>query len=389
MKRKETSTVTYVMISVVGLLCALLVIQCLLLMLQGSIWSNVVDYSINEISNNHETGSTTTASVAKVPTLDKALYDAKMLALANIPKPVVVSVSSSTQATSSVKNVKKVPPAATTTPSLWPPHTVYPNAGARLPFERIIAYYGNFYSKGMGVLGQYPQDEIVTRLQQVTNEWQMADASTTATPAIDYIAVVAQGTPGADGKYRLRMPADQIQKAIDLAHQVKGITILDVQVGLSDLQTELPFLEQYLSMPDVHLALDPEFSMKTGAAPGKVIGTMGAMDINFAAQYLANIVKKYNLPPKILIVHRFTLPMVTHYKEIKPLPEVQIVMDADGWGQQVLKNKVYQQVITAEPVQFAGIKLFYKNDVRTPGSLLLTPEQVLKLSPRPSFIQYQ
>ena len=64
-------------------------------------------------------------------------------------------------------------------------------------------------------------------------------------------------------------------------------------------------------------------------------------------------------------------------------------MDADGWGQQVLKNKVYQQVITAEPVQFAGIKLFYKNDVRTPGSLLLTPEQVLKLSPRPSFIQYQ
>ena len=36
----------------------------------------------------------------------------------------------------------------------WPVKTVYPNAGAILPFKRIIAYYGNLYSKRMGVLGE-------------------------------------------------------------------------------------------------------------------------------------------------------------------------------------------------------------------------------------------
>jgi hypothetical protein len=30
-----------------------------------------------------------------------------------------------------------------------------------LPFNRIVSYYGNFYSKYMGVLGQYPEDEML------------------------------------------------------------------------------------------------------------------------------------------------------------------------------------------------------------------------------------
>src|SRR5215472_17397945 len=35
----------------------------------------------------------------------------------------------------------------------WPVKTAYPGAGALLPFNRIVAYYGNLYSKNMGVLG--------------------------------------------------------------------------------------------------------------------------------------------------------------------------------------------------------------------------------------------
>ena len=36
----------------------------------------------------------------------------------------------------------------------WPVKTAYPEAGAILPFKRIVAYYGNLYSKKMGVLGE-------------------------------------------------------------------------------------------------------------------------------------------------------------------------------------------------------------------------------------------
>ncbi len=142
-------------------------------------------------------------------------------------------------------------------------------------------------------------------------------------------------------------------------------------------------------MPQVHLAIDPEFAMHNGQKPGTYIGSFDATDINYAANYLAKLVKDNNLPPKILVVHRFTEDMVTHYKNITPLPEVQIVMDMDGWGIQARKLNTYRQVIQLEPVQFTGFKLFYKNDYREKGSSMLTPAQVMNLQPQPSFIQYQ
>ena len=303
------------------------------------------------------------------PVLNKADYDARLLALAH------VDISTTT--------------AASSTPRLWPVKTVYPNAGAILPFKRVVAYYGNFYSKGMGVLGEYPPDQMLAMLRAEVQKWEAADPSTPVVPAIQYIAVVAQGSPGKEGKYILRMPDDQINHAIDLAHQVHGIVFLDVQVGQSTLQHELPMLEKYLKMPQVHLAIDPEFSMKYGDPPGRVIGTFDATDINYAAQYLASLVRDNNLPPKILVVHRFTEDMVTNYKKIQPLPEVQIVMDQDGWGSQAKKKNTYLRVITDEPVQFTGMKLFYKNDLKPPSTGMLTTSEVLGLMPAPIYIQYQ
>ena len=142
-------------------------------------------------------------------------------------------------------------------------------------------------------------------------------------------------------------------------------------------------------MPQVHLGIDPEFSMKNGIRPGKIVGTYDAADINFTANYLAKIVKENYLPPKILIVHRYTQKMVTNYQEIKPLPEVQIVMDMDGWGEKAKKIGTYKNFIYPEPVQFTGFKLFYKNDLFTPGTVMFSPAELLKLNPIPIYIQYQ
>lgn len=316
------------------------------------------------------------------PVLDKAAYDAKLLQIANIPAPKVPPVSTTPTKTPTT-------PAKPVPAPLWPVKAPYPLPGAILPFNRIVAYYGNFYSKSMGILGEYPSDVVIQKLKAAVAEWNTADPTTPVMPAIDYIAVSAQSAPGSEGKYRARMPANQIQKAIDMAKQINGIVILEIQVGKSTAQTEVPLLEPYLKLPNVELALDPEFSMKNDKRPGTVIGTMDATDINYSANYLASLVKANNLPPKILIVHRFTESMVTNYKNITPLPEVQIVMDMDGWGVPEKKINIYNQVVSRKPVQFTGLKLFYKNDLALPAKKLLTPEQVLKLSPQPSFIQYQ
>jgi hypothetical protein len=241
----------------------------------------------------------------------------------------------------------------------------------------------------MGVLGEYDHDDMVAKLKRTVALWEAADPSTPVIPAIDYIAITAQGSPGKDGMYRLRMPDSETQQAIEDAREVNGIVIIDIQVGKSTLQQELPLLKDFLKLPQVHLAIDPEFSMKTGAAPGHVIGTFDAGDVNYAARFLANLVDEYHLPPKILVVHRFTQDMVTRASLITPLPQVQIVMDMDGWGEKARKIGTYTRIIYPEPVQFTGFKLFYKNDLKPPSTGMMTPAEVLKLSPQPMFIQYQ
>ena len=319
-----------------------------------------------------------------------------MLALANrtvpavAPAPVVTPKTTGTTGTVTTGGTtlptKPVPPPKK---EIWPAAAPYPLPGALLPYKRIIAYYGNFYSKGMGVLGQYPKAEMLAKLRVEMAKWEAADPTTPVVPAIDYIAVTAQGTPSVGGKYRLRMPAKEIQKAVDLANEINGIVILEIQPGTSTMEVEVPMLEEFLKLPNVHLALDPEFTMHGGARPGSVIGSIDATNVNAVSTYLAGLVKKYNLPPKVLIVHRFTGPMVTHTDKITPLPEVQILMDMDGWGSPAKKIGTYNSTIYNQPVQFTGFKLFYKNDLFAPSTRMLSPTELLKLQPKPSFIQFQ
>ncbi len=272
----------------------------------------------------------------------------------------------------------------------WPVKHDYPRTGAILPFNRVIAYYGNLYSKQMGALGEFPKQDMLQRLQNEVKRWTEADSTMPAIPALHYIAVTAQQEPGKAGKYRLRMPFHQIDTVINWAKEINALVFIDIQVGLSTIQQELPEFEKYLSLPNVHLGIDPEFSMKGGNRPGTVIGTYDAADINYVSNYLADIVKKNNLPPKILVVHRFTGPMVTNYKNIKLQPEVQIVMDMDGWGIPAKKVNTYRQFIYPQPVQFAGFKIFYKNDTKKSGmEKEMQPQDVLKLTPKPVYIQYQ
>ncbi|MBU1292549.1 hypothetical protein KJ819_00590 [Patescibacteria group bacterium] len=301
-----------------------------------------------------------------VKAFDKEAYDARMELIANYASTT-----------------------PTTTPRLWPVKAAYPNVGALLPNNRIIAYYGNFYSTRMGVLGEYPEDVMLAKLREEQRNWELADPATPTIPAINYIAITAQENPGREGKYLLRMPDTEIDKALEIAKKVDGIVILDIQIGFSSLEYELPLLEKYLAMPNVHLGLDPEFHMIGEESPGHVIGSYDARHINYAAEYMAKLVREHNLPPKVLIVHRFTQRMVTNAALIKPLPEVQIIMDMDGWGPPAKKINTYKQFIYPEPVQFTGFKIFYKNDLKPPSTRLLTPKDLLELTPQPLFIQYQ
>ncbi|MHB9054613.1 MAG: hypothetical protein ACYC2P_00465 [Paludibacteraceae bacterium] len=277
------------------------------------------------------------------------------------------------------------------TTGLWPvKNQPVPLHGAILPKYRIVAYYGNLYSKKMGALGEYAPKEMWTKLNAEVKAWKEADPSTPVIPALHYIAVVAQGDGGKDGKYRTRMPEKQIDSVLTISKMQDSVLVfLDIQVALSNIHDELPMLEKYLKLPNVHLGIDPEFSMKDGSKPGKKIGTYDAAEINYCSSYLAKLVKDNNLPPKVLVVHRFTKGMITNYKNIKLRPEVQIVINMDGWGEPELKKGTHRHFIFSEPVQFTGFKLFYKNDLKKVPNRMMNPEELLQLKPQPVYIQYQ
>ncbi|HVX40597.1 MAG TPA: hypothetical protein VHB25_13590 [Gemmatimonadaceae bacterium] len=264
-------------------------------------------------------------------------------------------------------------------------------AGSLLPENRIIAYYGNPHSKKMGVLGEYPPDQMLSMLDKTVAEWRKADPSTPVIPAIHLVTVVAQGSPGADGGWRRRENPQTIEQAYQWAKSRKGLLFLDIQAGHSTLQQELPLLLKYLQRPDVHLGIDPEFYMhykREGVRPSAKVGQMMASDVNYVIQTLDKLVTENHLPPKILIVHRFRQDMVPDAENIRPTSHVQVVMDMDGWGPPWLKFDSYHDYIVNHPVEFTGFKLFYHNDTKS-GEPILTPFEVLRLAPKPLYIQYQ
>lgn len=261
--------------------------------------------------------------------------------------------------------------------------------GAILPAQRIVAFYGSATHKTMGVLGQYPKDEMLRRLDAQVAAWRRADPQQPIRPALHMVAVIAQRQAGPDGKYRELQPDSVIRRIIRWGHAHRCLVFLDVQVGLSTLPAELPRLAPYLQDSIVHLGIDPEFSMKSGRRPGTEVGEFDASDINYARQFLADLVTRHRLPPKVLVVHRFRQDMVTNYQNIRLDPRVQIVMHMDGWGTPGIKRSSYRKFIRAEPVQYAGFKIFFKQDRKMEKSRLMTPREVAALRPDPLYIQYQ
>lgn len=299
------------------------------------------------------------------------------------PAPIVVKADPATAATNSTgeSQLYQLTPEQE---AQWPVKGPEPLPGALLPDHLIVAFYGNPKSQKMGILGQLPPEEMLPRLEAAATEWAKADRGRKVLPALHMVVTVAQGKPGKSGMYRLRQPEELIEKVLGWAEDRRWIVFLDVQIGGSSVGAELPRLVKYLERPYVHLALDPEYAMRAGGIPGRRVGSLDAAQVNEAVQLLTSIVDQRNLPPKVLVVHRFTQGMLTNYREIRLDQRVQVVVNMDGFGPPLIKEHAYKSYVALEPVQFTGFKLFYKKD-----RPMMPPDRVMGLTPKPVYIQYQ
>ncbi len=278
------------------------------------------------------------------------------------------------------------PVAPTNDPSLAP---VCASAVGALPVTprrpcRIIAYYGTPSAPSLGILGRLPRTEMPAALLADAKAWAVADPSTTTRCAFDLIAITAQASKGPAGLYRARMSPAVLGSMIALARANGCITILDLQVGQSSVPVELPYFLPWLALPDVHLALDPEWDMPPGVVPGTQIGSMEAADINAAIDSMTQLVRARSIPPKLVIVHRFRDFMIVNPAAVRATPEVRLLVNMDGFGPPASKLATYARVRLGLAVELTGFKLFTRNDVP-----MLRPADVLPLKPSPTFINYQ
>jgi len=206
----------------------------------------------------------------------------------------------------------------------------------------------------------------------------------------ELIATIAHEAPGADGLHRERLDASVIRRYLTAVRRIKGLLILDVQPGQADFVEEVRALEPFLAQPDVGLALDPEWSVREGVAPGQQIGSTDATTVNDVSFYLSLLVQRRKLPQKLLIVHQFTEGMVSERGRIVARPGLAIVSNVDGFGTQEEKSGVYERLTTPDVLpnqpaaRHVGFKLFYREDTG-----LMSPRDVLGLRPQPGLVVYE
>jgi hypothetical protein len=250
-----------------------------------------------------------------------------------------------------------------------------------LPDYRVVGFYGAPQSRQLGELGIGSPESAARRLRRAAEPYEQAGKP--VYPAFELIAAIALSGPGSDAKYRKRQPASVIRNYLRVARDRRLLLVLDIQPGRSTFIEEVKHLKEFLRNRNVGIALDPEWNMGPGGVPGERIGHVSAGVVNRVVRFMNRLVRRRDLPQKLLVIHQFTEGMVRGEKRIETPRGVAVVLNADGFGTQAQKRKKYKELAESEPFH-PGFKLFYREDTN-----LMSPRQVLRLRPRPQFVVYE
>ncbi len=275
----------------------------------------------------------------------------------------------------------------------------YSSANQQLPSadELIVAYYGRPGTASLGVLGQYPIEELMPKIKAKADEYAKVTGNKNITPAFDIIYGLATSAPGRKKDYILPLSDEKLMKYINAAKSNGFAVFIDLQLGkMTPVEAVKPVL-QYLKYNNVHIAIDPEFEVHDlNVRPGKVIGHISGDEINQVQAAMTDYMKKNSITEnKILLVHMFTPKMVKDKKSVKNYDKINLIMNLDGHGSPELKTDIYNGLYTADisAKVAGGFKLFFREDKPS----MMTPKQVMGIDPvgnikinePPKYINYQ
>jgi hypothetical protein len=252
----------------------------------------------------------------------------------------------------------------------------------------ILAFYGHPVAKRMGILGRYPREELLKKLDALAEEYRIESGGR----AIQKAFYIIYGTVQPEGKILTmkQINGPLLDEWIQFAQQNDIIVFLDHQIGRFDPVESLVQMFPYLKYPNVHLALDPEWRTEK---PMQEFGYVTADEINRAQEAMEKYMIDNDIPgERMLVIHQFREVMIKNRSAVRAdFEHVRLVHCMDGVGTPGEKLDTYKFNALAKNMPVKAFKLFY--DFQLPGVLvdtpLLTPKEVYALEPRPYVIMYQ
>ena len=253
------------------------------------------------------------------------------------------------------------------------------------PMHRLLALYGYPGTPMLGALGQQGLSASISRIRDIAASYRPL-SSAPVIPAFEIIATVAQANPGRDGSYSHQSAVAALRPWVGRASATGMYVILDLQPGRASLFTQAMRYRRLLELPNVGLALDPEWKLQAGQRPLNQIGSVDSSEVNSVIEWLARLTARARLPQKLLVLHQFRLSMIAGEQRLDTThDDLAIVIHMDGQGTQADKLQTWQAVTGAAPsgVFFGWKNFFVKDDP------MLSPLQTMSNSPQPVMISYQ
>jgi hypothetical protein len=237
------------------------------------------------------------------------------------------------------------------------------------------------------VLGEQDLPGAIARAKAAAADFQPL-VPTPVLPTFEIIATVASPDPGPDGNYSTEIDPETLRPWVQAAGAAGIYVVLDLQPGRSDFLDQAQRYASLLRMPNVGLALDPEWRLGPGQLPLQQIGSVGVDEVNRVVAWLADLTRQRLLPQKLLVVHQFRSGMVQDRERLDTTrQELAVVVHADGQGGQDNKQATWRTLhddLPAGPLYW-GWKNFYDED-----HPMLSPAQTIgQVHPAPDLISYQ
>jgi hypothetical protein len=253
------------------------------------------------------------------------------------------------------------------------------------PGHRLVAMYGHPGTPGLGALGEQGLAASIRRVRDLAAPYRVL-SRVPVVPAFEIIATVAQGSAGHNGLYSYASSVASLRPWVERATRAGLYVILDLQPGRANLLAQAKRYRSLLRLPDVGLAVDPEWKLQPGQLPLRQIGSVSIAEVNSVVNWLAALTARYHLPQKLLVLHQFRLSMIQDESRLNTRhQDLAIVIHMDGQGTPADKVQTWDAVTAAAPRGvFFGWKNFFVKD-----HPMMDPQETMDRTPQPVMISYQ